>query len=250
MNLRVQLSARSKRAFESGGGGELINSPRRSAKMQALISSSALVVNVFDPWVGRTDIGPLLHALNIDVDGGIVDLEAKMPTGLPGEPPNLDAAITLPSGKVIGIEGKFTEWTSPKTSKQSPFKDKYFPKGPGLWEQAGLPRCQKLAQKIQTFEIVFQHLDTAQLLKHALGLATKSGGRFQLLYLYFDWAGASGDLHQRELRKFEALVDGILGFRAITYQEVICRLAADPSVPDRDYIQYLVKRYCPPNGQQ
>jgi hypothetical protein len=51
LNLMRLLSSRTTIAFNNGSGSELIDTPSRPAKMRALHSSSALVVNVFDSWL-------------------------------------------------------------------------------------------------------------------------------------------------------------------------------------------------------
>ena len=134
------------KAFEEGGGGELKDG-WRPAKMKALHSSSALAVNFFDYWTTR-DKASLLKAMGIDGDSAeSLCFEAKFPTSLSGQPPNLYVATKLCSGNTIGIESKFTEWMTKKTkaTKSSErFAEKYFPYR--LWSirscrsASGLPR--------------------------------------------------------------------------------------------------------------
>jgi hypothetical protein len=74
--------------------------------MRALHSSSALTVNVFDTWVDR-NASPLLSALNVEPGEVDVRFEEQYPTGLPGNPPNLDVVLRRPGGHLIAIESKF-----------------------------------------------------------------------------------------------------------------------------------------------
>ena len=81
----------------------------RPAKMKALHSSSALAVNFFDLWTGR-DPDPLKKALNLDKEILDIQFERQYPTGLAGNPPNLDVALDLEGGLTLAIESKFSEW--------------------------------------------------------------------------------------------------------------------------------------------
>lgn len=105
--------------------------------MRALHSSSALAVNVFDYWVSEFN-HHLLAALDVDDrSNAAIRFEGKYPTGLGGNPPNLDVVLELDNGQVIGIKSKFTEWFTPKTQGKMPFKEKYFEQG--VWSRVDLP---------------------------------------------------------------------------------------------------------------
>jgi hypothetical protein len=241
-NLRADLSSAARTAFERGDGAELKDTPSRPAKMRALHSSSALVVNVFDYWraPGATPLGTAL-GLNSDVQS--IRFEAQFPTGLDGKPPNLDLALVLKDGFTVGIESKFTEWLHAKSPERAAFKPRYFPPADGLWESRDLHESQLLAQAMSDGATTYRHLDGAQLLKDALGLATQVGRKFSLLYLYFDWPCVEADLHRSEIQHFSSLVGSELRFHALTYQEVYGRLktASDPA--DSEYLGYLRDRY-------
>lgn len=47
----------------------------------------------------------------------------------------------------------------------------------------------------------FRYLDAAQLLKHALGLATQLGDGFSLFYIYYDWPGKALNVHRDEVKR-------------------------------------------------
>src|SRR5688572_10042444 len=91
-NLWRPLSATAMGCYDRGSGSELKPGKSRRAKMSALHSSSALVANVFDYWCER-DATPLLAALDVGEAENPFRFEAQFPTGLEGNPPNLDVAI-------------------------------------------------------------------------------------------------------------------------------------------------------------
>jgi hypothetical protein len=210
--------------------------------MSALHSSSALVANVFDYWCER-DAEPLLDALGAGEAEKPLRFEAQFPTGLDGKPPNLDIAIHLRSGLTLGIESKFCEWLKPKSSSRPPFKEKYFSPVPEIWSRANLPHCQHLANEIQRRAQRFAHLDVPQLLKHALGLATKLRDQFALWYLWYDWPSPESEKHHAEIERFTSEVSAELRFRALTYQELFRRMGPRCDGDHAAYAAYLRSRY-------
>ncbi|MEP5764958.1 MAG: hypothetical protein ABJ308_10195 [Halieaceae bacterium] len=242
LNLFQPMSGQTKSSFEQGSGSELLDTPSRPAKMKALHSSSALAVNFFDLWVSR-DASPLQRALNLDGEILKIEFESQYPTGLGGNPPNLDVALELSEEYVIGVESKYTEWLSAKPKGKEPFKPSYFPSGTGLWEERGLPESQELARRMRQGEAGFRYLDAPQLLKHSLGLANQLGKQFSLYYVYLDWPGKESAIHSEEIGQFGDQVGKELGFVAMTYQELLSALNKQPGV-DAMYLSYLGSRYC------
>jgi len=240
-NLFRPLNEKSKAAFDNGSGSELRDRPSGPAKMRALHSSSALAVNFFDTWVGK-DAGPLAQILDLDSRPVDIRFEGQYPTGLPGNPPNLDVVIEFENKFVVGIESKFTEWVNPKSVSKAPFKDKYFPDGPGVWEKVGLTETQWLANDIQSMALTFRHLDAPQLMKHALGLATHQGSDFRLYYVYFDAEGDEATAHKLEICAFSERLSSELGFKAISYQNLLIKMQNCSGVPSA-YLEYLCDRY-------
>lgn len=237
-NLFQPLSPASRREFEAGSGAELGEGGARG-KMQALHSSSALAVNVFDYWRGR-DAAPIAVAMNLP--GSLTDLrfEEQFPTGLRGTPPNLD--VTMRSGdSIIAVESKFLE---PYGSRKhaSPFKSKYFPADRELWNERGLPRCQRLAKGLQDGRISWHYLNASQLLKHALGLASQSKP-FTLFYLWFAPDSEEARIQGDEVTAFADAVTPELPFRAKTYQVLFADLAPHLTSSHRAYADYLNARY-------
>ena len=245
-NLWYPLSPRARQGFERGAGSEL------SGHMLALHSSSALAVNFFDYWTDR-DKTPVLLALGIDPeDGTSLDFEAQFHTGLGGTPPHLDVAITHDTGCVIAVESKFTEHLKRSTAGKSNFTTSYFAKSTGRWIGNDLPACQSLADELWCEELRggrqrFEYLDPRQLLKHALGLATKLIDKFSLYYLYYDWSGDEIETHRREIDLFDDWVGDELRFKALTYQEVFEKLR-DSGQAGSEYLDYLGTRYFPRLG--
>jgi hypothetical protein len=168
-NLWQPLSIAALRGFNQGSGSELKDSTDRPAKIKALHSSAALAVNVFDYWTER-DATPLLHALGVKGTATSIEFEKQFPTGLGGNPPNLDVAIQLDTGVTLAIESKFTEWLTPKPAKKEFFRPAYFPPGEGPWARLGLNHCQALVHDIHVDVERYKYLDAPQLLKHALGV--------------------------------------------------------------------------------
>jgi len=246
-NLRQPMAAATLAAFQAGEAAELKEFPRYPAKLRALFSSAALVVNVFEHWTTR-DPAPLLAALD-PAPAAIVratDFEARFPISADGTPPNLDVALRLDDGRCIGIESKFTEWLEPRRPARIRFKEKYFPPGLPLWTDRGLPACQSLAQEIQQGHTRYRFLYATQLLKHAQGMATQCrvDGKpaIGLIYLYYEWSGPAAREHRRELAHFAGRVGAELDFRCLSYQELFRRLKETAGV-DPDYLGYLEARY-------
>lgn len=242
LNLREPLSAKARAAFLAGDGEELVDSRSRPAKMRALHSSSALAVNVFDFWTTH-DPNPLAEALQLEHPIVEVSFERKLSTGLPGNPPNLDVLLTCAHNTVVAIESKFTEWMSAKPRARAAFKPKYFPADAPLWLGRGLPKAQQLADDLQHGRQHFTYLDAPQLLKHALGLASQTFAGSSLLYLYFDATGPLAREHRSEIAKFQQQLDAGVGFRAMTYQELVSRLATVRADGASPYLEYLTSRY-------
>ena len=217
---------------------------REPSGVIAMPRSAALAVNFFDYWSTR-NAASLHNALGIVTAPATIDFEAQFPTGLEGNPPNLDVAFRFDTDLVVGVESKFSEWLTPKSPNKEIFKAKYFPETTGLWLHQGLPACQALAADLHQGATQFRYLDAGQLLKHALGLATRPKGIFELHYIFFDWPGAESIVHRDELARFERLVGSELRFRWGSYQEAYGRLVQAVRGEHHSYITYLRDRYFP-----
>lgn len=241
-NLMQPLSAPARQGFGRGSGSELIDTDARPAKIKALHSSAALAVNVFDYWATR-DPRPLTAAMELSSAIRGIEFERQFPTGLGGNPPNLDVVMLLESGAVVAIESKFTEWMIPKSTAKEAFRPAYFPQSGGVWARLGLTRCQQLAEAIANGRQHFRWLDAPQLLKHALGLATTAPGQFCLHYLYFNARGTESTAHSEEIQRFSEAVGEEIGFQARPYQALVSDIVKHCGAEHSAYAAYLQNRY-------
>lgn len=238
-NLRRPLSTVAHRAFEEADGAELRDRSDAPAKMRALLSSSALAVNVFDYWM-EGDIVPLASVLGARGNATGLEFERKLPTGARGTPPNLDVVLTT-AEEMVGIESKFTEWMTAK-SNHSESLAPYFRSSPSRWEALGLSACARLAEDVYRGAQIFSHLDVPQLLKHALGLSNAGAPSWALTYVWYDTSCGIGDQHREELARFATAVGTEIRFRALSYQSLVKGLSEVRDV-DGDYLAYLRERY-------
>lgn len=240
-NLFRPMSRETAADFGSGSGGELRPGRRRRPKMFALHSSSILACNVFDYWRAN-GAGLVGEAFEWPFLPDRLTFEAKFPTGLPGEPPNVDVVLWATADNVLAIESKFTEpFGRPKSSP--PFKAKYFPDGQPIWMDRDLPVCADLALNLQEGRVRYRHLDAAQLLKHILGLQARRPRAFTLAYVYVDDAGEDGDRHRREVADFSGRIAAEIPFHAVSYQSLVARLRALAGAYHDPYFAYLASRY-------
>jgi len=219
--------------LRQGAGNELDD------KFHAPYSSSALAVNNFARFKG------LESHLRIDRwDGFIcIGFEKKYPTGLGGTPPHLDVVLVGPH-HVVAIESKCIEHLG---TRAPAFKKSY--------ERLLKSKHQSKSWLDEMTEIKngrreYRHLDAAQLIKHAFGLANccKNGSAI-LLYLYWEPKNAADipelAAHRRELEAFEKRVaGGSPSFRAISYRELWAQWARmDRPAWLRGHVANLRKRY-------
>lgn len=197
--------------FGNGAGGELAD------KARAPFSSSALVVNHFGRFKGEEP--------RLKVDGlcgfqkNTLHFEAKCSTGLGGTPPHLDVLIKAPE-LILAIESKCTEHLGTKSAKFSPSYERLLGKNhqsqPWLSEMMAIRAGRRQ----------YRHLDAAQLVKHALGLANcYQSRRVTLLYLFWEPRNADRieelSAHRRELEDFKGfVVGGAPRFLSMTYRQL------------------------------
>ncbi len=240
-NLFRPLSPSTREELLSGDGGEL-GTEGQPGKAQALHSSSMLACNFFDYWRSR-DLSILSRLFGTGELAGL-QFEAKFPTGLRGNAPNLDVVLDEAGGGVVAIESKFTEPYS-GSNKNGVLRDAYFEQT-GTWSAKGLPGCQRLAEELRGNPTRFRVLDAAQLLKHMLGLAN-CGRPWRLHCLWYRAEGEIGDLHAAELEQFaSAIGPDAPRFTAETYQDVFGRMKNLCPAGHEAYLDYLEGRYFPP----
>jgi len=236
-----------RRSFAKGDGGEL-GSPGLPGKMQALHSSSALGVNVFQYWKSISEVPVIAAACGLCRHGSWVSSDIHFEEKYPikdsfGYHPNIDVVIhNAPSAKIrrFAIECKFSEAYG--THKHGGLKSKYL-EYDEIWTD--VPKLQAFAERISPDDHDFVHLHPAQLLKHILGLKRQFGrDGFRILYLWYDVLGEQGKRHRDEVEEFASIAkqDGIK-FHSLTYQELITTLANQLRTKHNDYIRYLTERY-------
>ena len=231
--------------FSTGSGDELgLNQQTKRAKMLSLRSSSILAVNVLDYWRER-DLAPLASALQVQGDYTALKFEQKFPHGLASTPPNLDAVLSQRQRlQPLAIECKFAEPYDTSRAEVKVLNGKYFAGGRKRWTEVGLPRCQRLADGLKVTSM-YRRLDSAQLLKHLLGLAhsfaaEKRRGPIRLLYLWYDTQNSVAREHADEVVDFGSRLDQAVEFRICSYQSLFRRLMP---FADHDYLAYLGARY-------
>lgn len=243
-NLFEPLTLNTEESFQKGDGGELTGNP---SKMQAVHSSSALGVNVFQFWNSANEVCRIAHTCGFcnkttEISKSI-SFEVKYPIDDRFRySPNIDVVIQNASSskyKVFAIESKFTEAYGGRG--HSGLKQKYLDLD--IWEE--IPCLHKLATLISPKDNHFQHLHAAQLIKHILGLKSeyrKTG--FRLLYLWYDAIGSEGAKHREEINEFieTTKTDGI-AIHELSYQELIIRLANEYRASHKEYIEYITSRY-------
>lgn len=246
-NLFQPLLPDVRKAFADGDGGEL-GSRKYPGKMQAIHSSSALGVNIFQYWKSINDVPAIAAQCGLCRIGSQVSRDIYFEEKFPisdsfGYHPNIDVVIhNAQSAKIkrFAIECKFSEAYG--AHKHGGLKAKYFELAEP-WTD--IPCLFNFAKTISPDDKKFVHLHPAQLLKHILGLKRQYGkDGFRLLYLWYDVLGEQGARHRDEVLEFAEVAksDGIK-FHSLTYQELIVKLSKISRTEHSDYIRYLTERY-------
>jgi len=248
LNLFELLEESTHLQFLEGDGKEIQGSSDSPAKMQALHSSSALGVNIFQYWQKRGLTNEIAAACGFRNKGSNyttnIVFEKKFPIKSQFViPPNIDVVFQnneKTTRKVFAVECKFSEAYS--SINHDGLKEKYLNES-DLW--IDIPAIHDLANSISPKDERFTHLHAAQLIKHILGLKkANSKNGFKLLYLWYDVLGKEGAIHRAEIEQFSKFTrnDGI-HFHSMTYQELIISLANNYRLEHPEYIKYLTERY-------
>jgi len=246
-NLFEPLSLDIRQSFEQGDGNEISGNP---AKMQAVHSSSALGVNVFQYWQNIQQVSAVASACGFCRKGNSVSekivFEDKylLDDNLDKFPkaPNIDVVFHNADSaqfKRFAIECKFSEAYGSR--KHSGLKPAYLEL---IQSWSDVPGLYEFAKSICPNEN-FTYLHSAQLIKHILGLKRSFGkSGFRLLYLWYDVLGKEGAVHRDEIEKFSGIAkaDGIY-FDAMSYQELILVMSKEYRQEHANYIKYLSERY-------
>lgn len=244
-NLFEPLHPSVRKCFKAGDGGELIGYP---SKMQAIHSSSALGVNIFQYWLKVNQIPKIAAACGLcnksNKSSNNIMFETKYEISKKfAFGPNIDVTIeNSPESKfkVFAVECKFSEAYSSR--RHSGLKQKYFDLK-DIWKD--IPNLRRLSKKISPVDKRFKHLQPAQLVKHILGLKEKYGkNKFRLLYLWYDCMGDESSKHREEIEEFTrvAKADSVY-FHALSYQDLIIKLSKEYRDSHHDYIEYISSRY-------
>ncbi|MDX9786846.1 MAG: hypothetical protein RBT11_08725 [Desulfobacterales bacterium] len=246
-NLFQPLLPEVRESFAGGDGGEL-GSTEFPGKMQAVHSSSALGVNVFQYWKSINAVPAMASLCGLCRMGSQVSFDIRFEEKYPisdkfGFHPNIDVVFhNQPSSKFkrFAVECKFSEAYG--AHKHGGLKSQYFDLD-DLWND--IPSLLKLSKRISPDDNEFAHLHPAQLVKHILGLKRQFGiGGFRLLYLWYDVLGDQGKQHRDEITEFSEVAksDGIM-FHSLTYQELIVSMANKLPEEHSEYARYLTQRY-------
>ena len=244
-NLFGELDDVVKCSFKKAGGQELTDNTRSEAKMKALHSSSALVLNVFNYFRTRLhkseNISSITKACKVNSDKIIeITFEAKFPI-LHIAVPNIDMIFEMESGMIYAFESKFCEPYS--GCKSYLMKDAYLKEeNKSIWN--GFENIYKAVREAELNG--YRYLNYPQLITHLLGLKCKihSLKKFKLIYIWYDGFGKEANRHREEIRNFTELVkkDNVQ-FVDITYQEIIVNLSNDNYEENKEYIDYITSRY-------
>lgn len=276
-NLFQILTQETLNQLKDGDGNEtkdyVKNGKHYRPKINALHSSSAIAVNMFQYWQNK-DVYPILYSCklcskqssdeNIMFES-IVSNSIKnnsMPENISSQKikfeekfvisddkkkfprsPNIDVVVDNFQNQIFAIESKFSEpyrYKSKKKEKKT-LSERYVD-DISLWKN--LDNLYELAKTISK-ENINSYLDSTQLIKHILGL-TKNHNKsnFRLLYLWYDVVGQDGFEHRKEIEQFaEIAKKDNVRFSHITYQEVILKLSKEFYEGNEEYVNYLTDRY-------
>jgi hypothetical protein len=236
-------------AIKGGDGGELTSVGGNPTKMNALHSSSALGVNIFQYWKSINKVSDIAFACGLcaseNKNSINITFEEKfvISNSFP-KAPNIDVVIHNTNDsdiKAFGIECKFSEAYGSR--EHSGLKEKYLVEIPDQW--VDIPNIFEFAKTKSPDYKIFHHLHPAQLFKHILGLKRKYGKKhFRLLYLWYDVYGTDGAGHRKEIETFKEIAkkDDVM-IHSLSYQELICKLANQFYDGNEKYVDYITDRY-------
>jgi hypothetical protein len=227
--------------IERGDGGELLGQGDAPPKFRAAYSSAALVVNVFAPWIGREDSLRLAGISGFDS----LAFEVKFPTGLKGNPPNLDLSAAA-GPRVVAVESKCTEHL---LLHRAEFPASY----DAVVDELADPAWHELYRRLKADGDSLASIDAGQLVRHYLGLrrAVDRGAIDQATLLYLYWEPANADdvaaclAHRQAVEEMIAAVsDPTVALAAMSYRTLWSDWAA-PGGPKWliEHVQALRARY-------
>mgnify|MGYP001331384106 CR=1 FL=1 len=230
--------------FDASAGGELRG---KIPSMQALHSSAAMAVNLFQYWVGNRQFSTLAELLNVPSTGiESVMFERKYPVcedwkahGL-NEPPHLDLGVDYLDSRRVGVECKLFEPYG--RLEHAPLKLAYLELA-DAWSD--IPACRTLAEELNKGDAGFRRLGPVQLLRHILGLKfRRPTDRVRLVYLFLDAIGDEAEEHRAEVKRFQQrIAPDPIRFVPMTVQEFVLRAVSKCRQKHKEYVDYLADRY-------
>jgi hypothetical protein len=253
-NLFAPLHPTTRAEYEAADGKEL------KSKLFSVMSSAALVCNVFDYWRSKGRAATIAKCCAIPDSVTQLSFEPAFEIFEGKKPARPDAALidgpSLRDAQVLtAVEAKFAEpYRRSNFPDREPFSETYFkPASSSIW--LGLTETKKLAETIRLrwkstpLCPLFEYLDVPQLIKDAIGLnlASRKGKRFTLLYLWFEVRiGAVPTADSAQLRNeidlFRKATAGEFTFRDLTYQSLFGKIQ-DVGQEHLAYTRYLADRY-------
>lgn len=228
-SLTLGQARRALRDVRGGDGGEL--RPRAEAtppKFCAAHSSAALAVNTFAAWLGHE--GTLRLANHVGFDR--LAFEVTFPTGLPGNPPNLDVVASR-ADSLVAIESKCTEYLG---SHEATFQPSYDAAVAELADDS----WARIFETLQDAPNRFPRLDVGQLVRHYLGLKRAVlDGRFEratLLYAFWEPVNAADfqvfGAHRADIARFrDEVSDRAVDVVAQPYADLWAQLLGPDAPP-------------------
>jgi hypothetical protein len=247
-NLFEPLSKSVRESFMRGDGNEIKSNAGNPAKMQAVHSSSALAVNIFQYWQNIGKASEIAAACELcrsenKIAEEIVFEEKYSIDDKFQFSPNIDVVFHNSDStkfKRFAVECKFSETYNSRG--HSGLKPEYMTLN-AMWQD--IPNTYELSKSISPNDSRNIYLHAAQLIKHILGLKRQFGKNgFRLLYLWYDVPGKESAIHREEIDSFSKIVkDDDIKFHSISYQELIMYLADKYRQDHEAYIRYLTERY-------
>lgn len=216
--------------------GEAAGDELASGKFASPESSAALAVNCFGWFIPRPDRLPVLPGLESVGRPRLVDVEfcARFPWS-GGRHPWLDAVVQTDT-HLIGIESKrFEPFRDGKKVSLSAAYDR------DVWG-SDMKRFERMRDRLRSKELVFEHLDAAQLVKHAFGLVTTARRRNlapALFYIFAepderDGRPIASEAHQRHREEIATFAEKVGGdevrFSAASYLDWLASWPAEPDI--------------------
>jgi hypothetical protein len=244
-NFFIPLANDSISEINSGDGNELKSINNNPAKIQALHSSSALVVNIFEYWKQNKEYDIIAKFLGIN-DKNILNLEYEKQFTIfnkPKKQANLDICFEYSDNSVVAIESKYTEPYSLRNAKKT-FAPKYFEEK-SIWNE--LPNLLELANMINKNETEFEYLDAVQLVKHILGLQNviNNKEKYKLIYIYFPAIEKTPEMkHEIEILALNEIMKlDKINFVYLNWLKVIEKLNRNLKDIRKKYMDYIMGRY-------